>query len=473
MNIKLTNDIYNDILLQAMLREDLASFIRKVFHTVNPGTNYEHNWHINLIADYLTAVKNGDIKRLIINVPPRSLKSICASVAWPAWLLGHNSANRIMDASYSAVLSVKHSLDCRQVLNSDWYKQLFPKTILSKNHNQKSKFLTQNNGFRFATSVGGSATGEGGDFLLIDDPHNPLHINSKKLRNRTIDWFEQTFLTRLNDKDKGAVVIIMQRLHVDDLSGYLLNNNAWQHLKIPAQASSKLYFSIGCKNYIFPKNNSLHLERDKIETLQALEHDIGKSNYAAQYLQEPMQDNHNLLQMEDISFYEQLPLAFDYYVQSWDTAIKVSDRADYSVASVWGVREKKYYLVDMKRQKLTYPDLKTMAKKLSEKYRPKFILIEDKASGQQLLQDLRCENFNNLIGLKPKLDKITRFAACVGIFQTGQVLLPNKSDFNNILLNELTNFPHSKHDDIIDSVSQFLNYINQLKAETQPRIREL
>ncbi|MFK8040358.1 MAG: hypothetical protein AB8B67_03380 [Rickettsiaceae bacterium] len=171
-------------LLFAILRKDFASFINKVFNTINPGLVFETNWHIDLIAEYLQAIQNGQIKRLIINIPPRNLKSICVSVAWPAWLLGHNPSKRIIVASYSQILSIKHSLDCRLILSSKWYQNIFPKTILSKSHNQKSKFLTTENGFRFATSIGGSVTGEGGDVLIVDDPHNPFHIRSDKMRSK-------------------------------------------------------------------------------------------------------------------------------------------------------------------------------------------------------------------------------------------------------------------------------------------------
>jgi hypothetical protein len=232
----------NKQFLEAVLRQDFSSFIGKVFHTINPGAEYQANWHIDLIADHLEAVQNGSIKRLIINMPPRALKSVCVSVAWPAWLLGHDPSKRIMAASYSSVLSIKHSLDCRLVLSSKWYRDLFPNTVLSKKHNQKSKFLTSENGFRFATSVGGSATGEGGDILIIDDPHNPTQINLFKARNKVIEWFEQTFVTRLNNKSKGAIVLVMQRLHLDDLSAHLISGGGWKVLKIPALAAeSKMY----------------------------------------------------------------------------------------------------------------------------------------------------------------------------------------------------------------------------------------
>jgi len=463
---------YPKNLLNAILRKDFNSFINKVFNTINPRIEYQSNWHIELIAEYLQAVQNGDIKRLIINMPPRSLKSVCIGVAWPAWILGHDPAKRIMSASYSQILSIKHSLDCRFVLTSSWYHDLFPKTILSKKHNQKSKFLTSLNGFRFATSVGGSTTGEGGDILIVDDPHNPTQISSPKMRKRVIEWFEQTFVTRLNDKNTGAIILVMQRLHEEDLSGYLLaNSDSWRLLKIPAMATQDQTFSINNYKYHYVTGSTLHSIRDNPNYLMRLEKEIGMYNYAAQYLQQPIVGNYQLLNMADISFHTIIPEKFDYFIQSWDTAIKISENADYSVCTSWGILNKKYYLIAMLRQKLTYPELKQQVVKLAKKYCPKFILIEDKASGQQLIQDLRLDGFVNIVAINPKLDKITRFASIVTLFQSGLVSFPTQSSSNAIILNELLNFPHCKNDDIVDSISQFLNFIKEKSAKPMARIR--
>ncbi len=469
---------YDKKLLDALLRKDFSSFIGKVFNTINPGEEYHSNWHIDLIADYLEVVRAGKIKRLIINMPPRALKSVCINVAWPAWLLAQKPSTRIMTASYSSVLSIKHSLDCRLVVNSNWYKQLFPKTILSRKHNQKSKFLTTENGFRFATSVGGSATGEGGDILIIDDPHNPTQINSLKMRNRAIDWFEQTFVTRLNNKDKGAIVLVMQRLHADDLSAHLLSSGGWELLKIPAIASEDIIYKIGNNNigqkeYKFVKGELLNRTRDKIEFLNNIEQEVGTRNYAAQFLQEPLPSGFNLLKLEDITFYEQIPDKFDYYIQSWDTAIKVSEKADYSVGTCWGIVDNKYYLLALIRKKMSYPDLKKEIEKFNNRFNPKHLLIEDKASGQSIIQDLKLSGYNNIKAIKPKLDKVTRFAAITPIFQSGNALLPKKTIYNRELLRELTNFPNTKNDDIVDSVSQFLNFSKSIKSKTNIRIRNI
>lgn len=457
-------------LVKAVLRQDFGSFIHKVFKTVNPGSNYEHNWHIELIADYLEAARQGQIKRLVINMPPRALKSLCINVAWPAWLLGHKASSRIMSASYSSILSVKHSLDCRLVLNSLWYQNLFPKTQLSRKHNQKAKFLTTENGFRFATSVGGSATGEGGDYLILDDPHNPNHINSPKLRNKVIDWFEQVLYTRLNDKDNGNIILVMQRLHEEDLSNHLLSNG-FEHLKIPAIASCNIFYTMGKRKYTFKANEILHKKRDI--NLYEIEKTIGTTNFAAQYLQEPIKLDGNIVNLTDIRFYDSIPNSFDYIIQSWDTAIKVSEASDYSVCLNFGVLDKIYYLISCFRAKLAYPELKKTSIAQINKYKPKIILIEDKASGQSLIQDLRSLGYHNIIPMKPKLDKINRFAAAAPLFQAGGIILPKSASYNSILLKEITNFPSTKHDDICDAISQLVQYHRSLIAKPMLRIRSI
>lgn len=457
--------------LQAVLRSDFSSFIGKVFATINPGAKYQHNWHIDLIAEYLEAARLGQIKRLIINMPPRALKSVCVSVAWPTWLLAQNATTRIMVASYSATLSIKHSLDSRMVISADWYQKLFPKTRLSKKHNQKSKFLTSENGFRFATSVGGSATGEGGDFLIIDDPHNPTQINSVRMRNRAIEWFEQTFVSRLNDKKSGVIVLVMQRLHQDDLSNHLQTSGGWQILTIPAIATQNTEYHFNNFYKFYQEGELLNCTRDTAEILQNLEKEIGSRNYAAQFLQEPLPANYNLLSPENIQYFDQIPKKFDFFAQSWDTAIKTSDNADYSVGTIWGVYSDRYYLIDMIRKKLTYSALKQEIEKQLHKTKPRFTLIEDKASGQSLIQDLKLAGFTSITPIRPVFDKITRFAACVPLFESGRTLIPSRSSFNRILVNEITNFPNCRNDDIVDSISQFLNFIKAQKNSEAMKIR--
>lgn len=156
---------------------------------------------------------------------------------------------------------------------------------------------------------------------------------------------------------------------------------------------------------------------------------------------------------------------FEYFMQSWDTAIKTSETSDYSVCTIWGVIQSCYYLIDMVRGRMAYPELKNSAQKLNNKYKPRAILIEDKASGQSLIQDLRSQGLCNIVAQKPKLDKITRFAAVVPLFQASRVIIPTSAPWLSLFINELTSFPACDHDDIVDSVSQFLGYMKGKNAE--------
>ncbi|MBM3618425.1 MAG: terminase, partial [Alphaproteobacteria bacterium] len=219
-----------------LLRNDFGMFLRKCFATLHPDRTLLANWHLELIGYYLEACAKGEIRRLIINIPPRSLKSIAISVAWPAFLLGHDPSRRIIGASYAASLSIKHSLDCRAIVQSAWYRRIFPDTVLSEVQNEKHKFATTRHGHRIATSVGGSITGEGGDILILDDPQNPAQAMAEATRHHAAEWFDQTFLSRLDDKRKGAIVVVMQRLHDDDLTGHLMRKGGWEILDIPAIA---------------------------------------------------------------------------------------------------------------------------------------------------------------------------------------------------------------------------------------------
>ncbi len=452
---------YSKRFLHALLRQDFVSFLSKSFSSIHLGETFVHNWHIDLISDYLEAVRKRKIKRLIINIPPRSLKSICINVAWSSWLLGLNPTIRIISASYSSALSIKHSIDSRLIIQSDWYKNIFPKTRISDSQNQKYKFLTTANGFRLATSVGGTLTGEGGDILIIDDPHNPTYIHSDKIRNQTISWFENSFMTRMNNKNESVVIIVMQRLHKEDLSGYLLSKGGWELLTIPILAEKDINYNISGKNFLFSKGSLLNSKLDNFNSLTKLQHDVGAKNFSTQYLQKIIKDDSNLINKNEISFYQKLPNNFSYFILSWDSAIKTSVHSDYSVCSCWGILDNCYYLIDLIREKMGYPLLKTTALTQIKKYQPKHILIEDKSSGQSLIQDLYSEGISNIFPIKPHKDKFTRFASTIPLFLSGTVLLPYKASFIDIVIREITEFPKSNHDDIVDSISQFLLFMKK------------
>lgn len=449
---------------------DFGNFIGQVFECTDPGTTFLHNWHIDLIASHLKQVTEGKIKRLIINMPPRSLKSVCVSVAWPAWLLGQNPALRIMAASYSNMLSIKHSLDTRLVLESDWYKKLFPDTIICDDQNEKSKFLTTKRGFRFATSVGGSATGEGADILIVDDPHNPLQAASQVQRQHAINWFDQTFSTRLNNKKQGAIIVVMQRLHVNDLSGHLLQKGGWQHLCLPSRFDKNVTYYYEHKNITITAGSYLHDAREGATEIATAKRELGSYGFSAQYQQQPVLLKGGMVEWDWIMRYD-VEVGRDKVTQSWDTAIKSGQGNDYSVCTTWLEKENGYYLLDVVAMKVEYPELKKKCILLASIWQPNAILIEDKASGQSLLQDLRKSTKLPVIAISPKSDKLTRFARVTTLFEAGKIYLPHKAAWLVDYETQLLGFPNIHHDDMIDSTSQFLNWIRD--KGRGPRIRRL
>ncbi len=225
---------------RAFCRHAFYTFMHRAFLELNPRTQFLHTWHNELIASKLEACRRGEITRLIINVPPRSLKSHSAAVAFPAFVLGHNPSAQIICASYGQDLANKHSLDCRTIMASEWYRSLF-RTRLSPQKQSIQEFLTTQNGFRMATSIGGVLTGRGADIIIIDDPLKPDEALSETQRTAVNNWFDHTLYSRLNDKRTGCIIIIMQRLHEDDLVGHVLEQGGWDLLKLPAIAEEEIW----------------------------------------------------------------------------------------------------------------------------------------------------------------------------------------------------------------------------------------
>lgn len=456
-------------LLQAVLRSDLASFIAKCFYTVNPGVEFLPNWHIDVMADRLMAAKQGNTRRLIINIPPRYLKSLSVSVAFPCWLLGNAPHSRIVVASYSQILSNKHSLDARLVMQSSWYKALFPETRLVTDQNEKHKFMTAKRGFRFATSVGGTVTGEGGDVLIADDPHNPLQVMSDVQRNSSIEWFEQSFMSRLDNKKQGAIIVVMQRLHVNDLSGHLLEKGGWDLLSLPAEAERQVTYYYGRgKKKIRKKDSFLHAAREGKHEIARMRCELGKFGYSAQYLQSPILREGGMVAMAWFRRYRGVPAG--YVVQSWDTAMSDGSNSDYSVCVTLCMAENAYYVLDVWRGQLLYPDLKRMFMRLYGAYAPKAVLVEDAGSGRVVLQELRRERRLPVIRVVPREEKILRFSAVTALFESGCVFLPEQAEWLMDFERELCNFPYAGHDDQVDAVSQALNWL-KCKATAGERVR--
>jgi len=455
------------------LRREFHSFVRKCFHTLNPATPYLDNWHIELIGEYLEACRRREIRRLIINMPPRALKSICVSAAWPAFLLGHAPAERIMTASYASGLSIKHALDCRRIMQSGWYREVFPNCQLAADQNEKHKFATTRFGHRIATSIGGTATGEGGNFLILDDPQNPAQVMSDVQRQHAVDWFEHTFATRLDDKRNGVMVLVMQRLHEGDLSGYLLDKGGWEHLCLPAIAPQNTRYDFGRVRKHRERGELLHAARESAALLQQTQRELGSYGFAAQYQQNPLPTEGGMVRRQWFRRFRQTPQAWERVVQSWDTAVKAGKAHDASVCVTVAQSEGCHYVLDVSSIRVEYPELRRRVVTHAREWQADVVLIEDKASGQSLLQDLRKEpDMPPLVAILPRKDKVTRFAAVSAMIEAGQVALPVDAVWLAEFERELLAFPQGKHDDQVDAFSQYLGWVrNGRKA--QHRIRRL
>jgi predicted phage terminase large subunit-like protein len=464
-------------LYHQLLKTDYEAFIEKSFETLCHGREFLPNWHIRLIAEYLEACRTGTIRRLIINMPPRALKSLCVSVAWPAFLLGHNPTSRIIAASYAQGLSLKLSLDSRHLLGTDWYRLLFPHTRLAKDQNTKGKFLTTGRGFRLATSTGGTLTGEGGDYLIVDDPQNPSQAMSTRKRQLAAEWFDHTFASRLDDKQKGVMVLVMQRLHEEDLSGYLLAKGGWEHLCLPAIAPAPQLYSIGSYRYERGEGELLHPAREDAALLARAQQELGAYAFAAQYQQAPYLPEGGMIQRRWLSRYEARPTSFRRIVQSWDTAIKGGSHHDASACITLGEAEGGYYLLEALAFQLEFPALKQAVLSQAGRWQPDAVLVEDAASGQSLLQELRTVPAEPgkpplpLVAIRPKGDKISRVARITALMEAGLLHLPRQAEWLAECEAELLAFPHGRHDDRVDALTQALEWLRQ--GTRSPRMRGL
>jgi len=273
-----------------LLRHDFTTFAGRCFQDLNPHTCLATNWHLEVIAAKLTAVREGRIRRLIINLPPRHLKSLMASIAFPAWCLGHDPSAQILCVSYAQDLADKLARDCRGILMSAWYRQLFRARLAPQRH-AVQEFITTRQGYRLATSTGGVLTGRGADIILIDDPLKPEEALSEAQRQACNDWYDHTLYSRQNNKRSGAIVIIMQRLNEDDLIGHVLGQEQWEILSFPAIAEKdeehRIETILEPRRFIRRQGEALHPDREPLEVLDRIRRTIGEYNFAGQYQQSP------------------------------------------------------------------------------------------------------------------------------------------------------------------------------------------
>lgn len=329
-----------------------------------------------------------------------------------------------------------------------------------------------------STSVGGVLTGRGADVMILDDILKPDDALSETRRRAANDWFFNTLLSRLNSKKDGVIIIVMQRLHQEDLVGELMERGRWEVLSLPAIAVEDEHLSfeepLGHSVFIRKAGQALHPERDSVETYRGIRDTIGEYNFESQFQQNPIPIEGGLIKRDWLRNYDPDTLpTFRITVQSWDTANKAGEMNDYSVCTTWGIDDRKFlYLLHVYRMRLNYPALKRAAKELHERLTPDRLVIEDKASGTSLIQELKAEGICGveLYRPAPGSDKYMRLAAQAITFDEGRVWLPERAPWLDDYVRELTGFPGSKFDDQVDSTTQALDF---MRRYCQPTIYDV
>jgi predicted phage terminase large subunit-like protein len=447
--------------LDAMCRIDFASFGRECFHTISPGSQFRMNWHIRAIAYVLEQVRLGKIKRLIIVAPPRSLKSLMSSVAWAAFILGHDPTKSVAVISYGSDLAAKLGNDFRQIINAPWYQRQFPLCRISPIKNTEFEVRTTQNGSRLGTTIDGTFTGLGADIIVIDDPLKSIDATSKPRREKVNYWFNNTLKTRLNDPRTGAIVVVMQRLHEDDLPGMLLRSSeAWTVLTLPAIAEHEEYIQISDNQFHLRRiGDSLHPDRQTPEELHQLRAQVGPETFAAHYQQAPLPAAGAMIEREWFRYYDELPrdVLSAPIIQSWDVASKDGELNDWSVCTTWRYHMEKYYLVDLLRVRFAYSTLKDHAIGHGRQHRANEILIEDAGLGTALVDEMKKAGLP-ATGVRPQLSKKMRVSIQSVKFRNGAVLFQRHAPYLLDLEGELLAFPNGRYDDQVDSVMLALSY---------------
>jgi predicted phage terminase large subunit-like protein len=496
------------------MRRDFREFVRGAWHVVEPGVPFVPGFHIDAICDHLVYVSLGDITDLVINVPPRHSKSTLVAVLWPAWEWTWKPSVQWLYSTYAQDLTVRDSVKCRRLVTSPWYQERWGWVYqISGDLNQKKRFDNDKNGYRLATSVEGQATGEGGDRIVVDDPHNMKEIHSDVKRAAVLDWWKDVMSTRANNPKRHGRVIIAQRGHHMDLCGHVLAQGGWVHLNLPGYFKPKNRCKTMAKRdgwrlpmgrrkdgkyqvgddipplrkdeVIFTdprvrENELLCPERFGAEEMAKLAAEMTEMAFAAQIQQEPSAEGGNILKKKHWREWSDLELPkITSVVQVYDTAFEEEEENDFSARTTWGVFEHEetldpslpwvaaykgqkrlcLLLLERMNKRLQYPDLREDAIKSFKLWKPDKILIEKKASGHSLKQELRRAGLP-VSAVPVKDSKFMRAHAASLVLERGCVFYVRRNWALEVI-EQCGQFPAGEHDDIVDTVTMALLWLRK------------
>jgi len=445
--------------LQAIMRADLFAFAQRAFWEVDNSQPFIPAEYLEIIADKLQQCATKKLKRLIINIAPRKLKSFFTSVAFVAWLLGKNPVERIICVSYSQDLANKFSRDCQKLINSEFYKSLFA-TRLNPDKQTQSMFETTKNGYRYATSVNGTLTGIGGSYIIIDDPIKAADATSETIREGVNEWYNNTLSSRLDNKKEGVIIVVMQRVHVDDLTSHLLKQDGWEVLSLPAIAEHDETFILSNgKEIIRRAGDVLCPEIEPIEEVLKLKKTMNNYNFSAQYQQTPIPEKGNIIDFDCFKYFDDIP-ADGTVFQSWDIAFKTGLNNDYTVCITGIEKNGDIYITDIYRSKVDIAHLSIEIILQSQKYQCCNIIIESTVSTELLFQELSNRRIYP-IKYEPKDSKCVRANYASRPLVLGKIYLKRNAEWIDDFKSEIVAFPFGKHDDQVDAFSQLILGIQQ------------
>lgn len=463
--------LLHDERLRRAARMDLRTFVELAWPILEPGTPFVPNWHIDLICEYLEAVTAGTVRRLLITMPPRYGKSLLTSVIWPTWEWLTVPTRRWLFVSHSEGLAATHALSRRRLILSE-VVQAYGTLRLVRDQHAKMEFHNTRRGTMTATSMGGAVTGKGGNRLVIDDPHSPGEADREVTRNRAQELFRHTFLTRLNDKRRDALVVVQQRLHVADLAALCLELG-FTHLSLPALAPVT-------ETIVFPRSGRIHVRqpdeplwpaREDRAQLDQIRREQGTYTFAAQYQQNPIPRTGGVFQRDWWRDYDHAPTEGRVII-SCDLSFKDGETNDYCVMLVARQSGSRIYLLHRVKARMGFIEAYKALESLVHRFTATVVLVEEAANGQAVIETLKQHLTSTaVIGVTPRGGKHARAWAAQPWVEGGQVFLPRVRTTDGEcwpdrrwvedFVDQTTLFPRGKYDDDVDACTQLIAWCEE------------
>jgi predicted phage terminase large subunit-like protein len=453
---------------KSMLRADFLAFARKAIRETE-GTKVSHDRYLEVFATKLMDFADGKTKRLIVNLPPRHLKTQLGSVCLAAWILAHKPTTKIMVVGYSAELAEEIARSVRSILQADWFQNIFD-TRIAKGHAKAKNFATTAGGTLYAASIDGSITGFGADVIIADDPNNLTDAGFPERLERTIERFDTVVMSRLNNRKKGRVIVIAHRIHDQDLSAHLLAGGGWTHVVLPVLATHDQTYDTAYGPWHRRKGTLLQPDADDVDQIERLRDKLVNPSFDLLYQQDADLQALPSITAKHFPTYSPDDIQNLPHVISVDAGTGEGDTRSFSVIVVWAYDAKNRYLVEGYRKQCDYHDLGRMTRRFGKRYPQAPILIERAANGHVLISELTRKQRKRVYGITPRGSKAARFRPHVEKILAGRIRLPVDAPIGLDFVQEVIQFPHGRHTDLVDAFSQAMTWIDEQGSFPQPAI---